>query len=332
MIRALLAALLLAVAIAPAASAHEMRPAYLEVREETPGEFHVLWKTPMVGDARLRLAVELSGEGMTTSEVVSRTPPGAAVQSWTVRTPTLRGRTVSVRGLEGTMTDALVRFTFADGTSWTQRLTPQAPWATVPGRQTSWEVGAIYAGLGVEHILFGVDHLLFVLGLLLLVRDRFMLVKTITSFTVAHSLTLAVATLGYASAPVAPLNAAIALSILFLGPEIVRSWRGETSLTIRRPWVVAFCFGLLHGFGFSAALTNAGLPRADLPLALLTFNVGVEVGQVAFVGLVLLLIRSFRQLEILWPTWVARMPGYAIGALGAFWTIQRTVLMLGGAP
>ncbi len=325
---------LLVVAFAPAASAHEMRPAYLEVHEHKPGEFHVLWKTPMVGDARLSLFVEFSGAAGApgaATPVESRTPPGAAVQTWTVRAPTLRGSTLRIRGLDGTMTDTIVRFEFADGTTWTQRLTPRAPSAVVPVRQTAWAVAAVYAGLGVEHILFGVDHLLFVLGLLLLVRVRWMLVKTITAFTVAHSLTLAVATLGYASAPVLPLNAAIALSILFLGPEIVRLWRGGTSLTIRRPWLVAFAFGLLHGFGFSSALVNTGLPRADLPLALLTFNVGVEFGQVAFVGLVLLLVRSFHQLEIRWPVVVARLPGYAIGTLGAFWTIERTVLLFAGS-
>ena len=158
-----------------------------------------------------------------------------------------------------------------------------------------------------------------------------MLAKTITSFTVAHSITLGIATLGYASAPTAPLNAAIALSILFLGPEIVRSWRGETSFTIEHPWVVAFVFGLLHGFGFASGLTSMGLPPGEIPLALLLFNVGVELGQVAFVLLVLALERSFRVLEIVWPRWVELLPGYLVGGLGAYWTIQRTWMLFGGA-
>jgi hypothetical protein len=159
-----------------------------------------------------------------------------------------------------------------------------------------------------------------------------MLVKTVSAFTLAHSITLALATLGYASVPVAPLNAAIALSILFLGPEIVRIWRGQTSFTIRHPWVVAFAFGLLHGFGFASALTSAGLPRAELPLALLSFNIGVEIGQLGFVALVLLLERAFRILQIHWLRWAAALPGYAVGCLGAFWTIQRFALLLSGAP
>ena len=154
-----------------------------------------------------------------------------------------------------------------------------------------------YIVQGIRHILFGADHMLFVLGLLLIVKDRWMLLKTVTAFTVAHSITLAIATLGYAEVPVLPLNAAIALSILFLGPEIVRSWRGETSFTIRHPWVVAFAFGLLHGFGFASALTSAGLPRHELPLALVSFNVGVELGQLGFIALILALERSFRILE-----------------------------------
>ena len=198
-------------------------------------------------------------------------------------------------------------------------------------RQSGWSVAGVYFKLGVEHILFGIDHLLFVLGLLLIVKDRWMLLKTITAFTVAHSLTLGVATLGYANVPEVPLNAAIALSILFLGPEIVRSWRGQTSFTIRNPWVVAFAFGLLHGFGFASALTSAGLPRTDLPLALLSFNVGVEIGQLSIVGLVLSLERSFRILEIRWPHWAEALPGYTVGTLGACWTIQRVAILLGGA-
>src|SRR5262249_19829346 len=155
------------------------------------------------------------------------------------------------------------------------------------------------------------------------------LLKTVTAFTVAHSLTLAIATLGYASAPVQPLNVAIAVSILFLAPAIARSSRGDTSRPTRMPWIVAFLFGLLHGLEFATALTSAGLPASDLPLALLSFNVGVEIGQVSFILLVVLLERSFRQLEIRWPRWAEALPGYAVGSLGAFWTIQRTAMLFG---
>src|SRR5262249_60329938 len=194
--------------------------------------------------------------------------------------------------------------------------------------ETGWEVGGTYTVEGLRHILFGAAHMLFVLGLLLIVENRWMLLKTVTAFTVAHSITLAIATLGYAEAPAPPLNAAIALSILFLGPEIVRSWRGETSFTIRHPWVVAFAFGLLHGFGFASALTGAGLPRHELPLALVSFNVGVELGQLGFIALVLALEHSFRVLEVRWPRWVQALPGYVVGSLGAFWTIQRVAILL----
>ena len=224
----------------------------------------------------------------------------------------------------------LVRLHHADGRLESHLLRPQTPSVTLGGITTAGERALGYVQLGVQHILLGVDHLLFVLGLMLIVSDRWTLVKTITSFTLAHSITLAIATLGYASAPLPPLNAAIALSILFLGPEIVRTWRGETSFTIRHPWVVAFAFGLLHGFGFASGLTSMGLPKAEIPLALLLFNVGVELGQVAFVLLVILLERSFRVLEVRWPGLVERFPGYAVGTLGAYWTIQRTLILLGG--
>lgn len=239
------------------------------------------------------------------------------------------GKRIEFVGLQLTITDVLVRVEMLDGRKWTTIARPSQPWVEIAGSQSWWEVLGTYIVEGVRHILFGADHLLFVLGLLLIVKDRWMLVKTITAFTVAHSITLAIATLGYAEAPMLPLNAAIALSILFLGPEIVRSWRGETSFTLRHPWVVAFAFGLLHGFGFASALTGAGLPRGDLPLALLSFNIGVEVGQLGFVALILALERSFPILEIRWPRWAQALPGYTVGSLGAYWTVQRVAMLFG---
>ena len=328
MTRAILALLVL---ITTPVLAHELRPAYLDVHEEKPGEFRVLWKTPMRGEMRLALSLAFSGRTENLTPVTTRHTDNASVQTWRLHAiEPLRGQAVRIVGLEGTMTDALVRMTFADGSTWVKRLTAAEPAAQIPPRQSVWQLATVYLGLGYEHILLGVDHLLFVLGLLLIVQGRLTLLKTITAFTLAHSLTLAVATLGYASAPLPPLNAAIALSILFLGPEIVRVWRGETSLTIRRPWVVAFAFGLLHGFGFASGLSTAGMARLAIPQALLWFNVGVELGQLTFVGLMLALEHAFRVLEMRWPVWAARAPGYAVGVCGAFWCIQRTVLMFTG--
>jgi hydrogenase/urease accessory protein HupE len=242
----------------------------------------------------------------------------------------LRDQSIRISGLEATMTDVLVRVVHADGAMETHLVRPASPVATLGGAGSPGARALAYLRLGVEHILMGVDHLLFVLGLLLIVRGGSMLFKTITAFTLAHSITLAIATLGYASAPLPPLNAAIALSILFLGPEIVRVRRGETSLAIRHPWVVAFAFGLLHGFGFATGLTTMGLPRAEIPLALLLFNLGVEVGQLLFVATLLLLARSFRVLEIRWPRFAEALPAYTVGSLGAYWTVQRTLILLGG--
>ncbi|MER2602220.1 MAG: HupE/UreJ family protein, partial [Candidatus Competibacter phosphatis] len=239
---------------------------------------------------------------------------------------------LSVKGVGKAYSAAMVKVLWLDGQSHVYALTGSQPSVHLYGGSAeatpsgAWS----YLYLGIEHILLGVDHLLFVLGLLLIVRDRWMLIKTVTAFTVAHSITLAVATLGVAHVAPAPLNASIALSILFLGPEIVRSWRGETSFTIRHPWVVAFAFGLLHGFGFASGLTQLGLPESEIPLALLLFNVGVEIGQLAFVLGILLLERSFRLLELHWPRLIERLPGYLVGTLGAFWTIQRVAILLRG--
>jgi hydrogenase/urease accessory protein HupE len=321
--------LALAVVAAGTAQAHEVRPGFLELRERAPGSYDLLWKRPTGGEVEIRIAPVVPDGCVLSSPDRQQLTPGAVLVRGTLTCKGgIAGKSLRIAGLETTVTDVLVRIHHADGRLESHLLRPATPSLTLGARTTTLERSASYAQLGVQHILLGVDHLLFVLGLLLIVSDRWMLVKTITSFTVAHSLTLAVATLGYASAPLPPLNAAIALSILFLGPEIVRVWRGETSFTIRHPWVVAFAFGLLHGFGFASGLTAMGLPTAEIPLALLLFNVGVEVGQIAFVALVVLLERSFRTLEIRWPRWVEAFPGYAVGALGAFWTIQRLAALL----
>ena len=176
----------------------------------------------------------------------------------------LAGKRIEFPGLQFTITDVLARVELQDGRSWTTIARPSQPWIEVTAAQSTWQVAGNYILEGIRHILYGADHLLFVLGLLLIVRNGWTLVKTITAFTVAHSITLAAATLGYAEVPAPPVEVAIALSILFLGPEIVRRWRGETSFTIRNPWVVAFAFGLLHGFGFASALTSAGLPDVGI--------------------------------------------------------------------
>jgi hypothetical protein len=314
-----------------AASAHESRPAYLEIKETAPGQYSVLWRTPVLAGMRLPLVLTMpDGVKDLKPPMVQELADSLVERRWIDAGPNgLAGKRVEIAGLQFTITDALVRVELQDGRTMQIIARPSQPWVEIAASQSRWEVMGTYIVEGIRHILFGADHLLFVLGLLLIVGSGWMLVKTVTAFTVAHSITLAIATLGYAQAPALPLNAAIALSILFLGPEIVRSWRGETSFTIRHPWVVAFAFGLLHGFGFASALTGAGLPRQDVPFALLSFNVGVEVGQLAFVALVLAIQRSFCVLEIHWPRWAQALPGYAVGTLGAFWTAQRVALLVG---
>ena len=313
--------------------AHESRPAYLEVKETAPGQFSLLWRTPMLSGMRLPVMLQLPGDVKNLKEPTTEELADSVLTRYSIEAGPngLAGERIEFPGLQGTITDVLVRVEMLDGRSWTTIVHPSQPWVEITAAQTRLQVMGSFIVQGIRHILFGADHMLFVLGLLLIVKDRWMLLKTITAFTVAHSITLAIATLGYAEAPVLPLNAAIALSILFLGPEIVRSWRGETSFTIRHPWVVAFVFGLLHGFGFASALTSAGLPKAELPLALLSFNVGVEIGQLSFVALILLLERSFRVLEVRWPRWAEAVPGYTVGSLGAFWTVQRLAIMFGAA-
>jgi hypothetical protein len=365
-----LAALLICFAALPLTlSAHEIRPGYLDLQEQTDGRLAVTWKVPTLaaalGSQMPALPTATGQRGASVPRVGEREPCGCPslwarprsslvvpihpvfpadfepvappevqevgdfqLWTWTFERPVegLNGVEIGVHGLDATTMDVLIRVAFADGRVATRLLTPVASTLTLTASDRP-QLGG-YLRLGIAHILLGVDHLLFVLGLLLIVPDRWMLLKTVTAFTVAHSLTLAVATFGYAQAPLEPLNVAIALSILFLGPEVVRFRRGETSLTIRHPWAVAFAFGLLHGFGFASGLSSLGLPPGEIPLALLLFNVGVEIGQVGFVALVLGLVASFRVLEVRWPRPVLALPGVAVGSLGAFWFVQRLVVMV----
>jgi hydrogenase/urease accessory protein HupE len=317
---------LLVLLLAHSASAHELRPAYLELREDKPGQFAVTWKTPMLGVARLALDPEFGGDVKAVTPMTTRKVLGAAVQTWMLGAQTLRGQTVRIRGLEGTMTDALVRMEFADGTAWTERLTPQQPIAVIPARQCWFSVAGVYLKLGIEHILTGIDHLLFILALIIITRGGWKLVKTVTAFTVSHSITLTAATLGCVHVPQGPVEAVIALSIVFVACEIVHRRQGCSGLTERWPWIVALTFGLLHGLGFAGALSEVGLPQGHIPLALLFFSVGVEIGQLLFIAAVLSFVAVVQRVRIPIPRWGEFVPPYAIGTVAMFWIIQRVAL------
>jgi len=311
------------------AVAHEMLPGYLELKQVSSGTYDVLWKLPVKQGNRLPLAPRFPEGCDLRGDLKSEIQQDAWTYRGTLRCdPSLEGQQLSIDGLAGVGTDVLVRYLPSDQDSLqTALLTSDAPAMMI--RQSVDEAASgilFYLWFGIEHILGGWDHLLFVLGLLLIVRDRWLLLKTITAFTVAHSLTLLVATFRLADIPSGLVESVVALSILFLGPEIVRRWRGETSFTIRFPWVVAFGFGLLHGLAFAGDLAEMGLPRQELVWALLLFNLGVEIGQLAFVAAVLGLWWMARSLRI--PLWLEQFPGYVIGTTGAFWTIERVSAFL----
>ena len=318
----------IALILSERASAHEVRPAYLNVQEEAPNEFSVLFKTPMQGDTRLALKALFSARIETVTPIVSRPTGDAMIQTWRMRTlESLAGQNVLIDGLQNTMTDALVRVEFATGNTWTARLTPSEPSATIPASQSAWAVFATYVRHGIEHIAFGFDHLLFVTGLMLIVRDWRRLVKAITAFTVAHSMTLTCATLGWVTLPSRPVEVMIAISIVMVAAEVVHMERGKLSLPLVRPWMLAFAFGLLHGFGFAGALVELGLPQGDIPLALLAFNVGVEIGQLAFIAVLLSAVYLARRLVTI-PREATVASAYAIGIVAAFWCAQRLDAML----
>ncbi|MFN8642240.1 MAG: HupE/UreJ family protein [Candidatus Binatia bacterium] len=317
--------------VATAASAHEARPAYLEIRETAPGRFSLLWRTPVLAGMRLPVRLQVPGELRNLQEPVVQELADSLVERRVVDAGPggLAGRRIDFVGLPLTITDVLVHVTLLDGRSWSTIARPSQPWVEFAPPQSPIDVVGQYARHGIEHVVRGAEHLLFLLGLLLVARDARARLKVVSAALVAPSVTLALTTLGSVALPAAPLDAAIALGILFLGLEAVRVWRGETSVAIRHPWVIAFALGLLHGLGFASGLAAAALPRAELPLALLSFNLGLAIAQLAFVLLIVLGERAFRLLAGRGPGWLPAVPGYAVGSMGAFWTIQRVATLFG---
>jgi hydrogenase/urease accessory protein HupE len=309
---------------------HALQPGYLELRLVDKDLYSVLWKKPAIKGKPMAISPRLP------THCDLRTPPPAVwdgsayLARWTARCAGgLEGGEIRIEGLDQTSTDVLVRFDFSDGETESRRLTPGESSVMIPAVPSHFEVVRTYLVLGFKHILEGIDHLMFVLALLILVNGVRRLVVTVTAFTLAHSLTLVGATLGFVRIPGPPVEAVIALSIMFVASEIMHSRAGNPGLTEKYPWVVAFIFGLLHGLGFAGALAQIGLPQSAIPLALLFFNVGVELGQLFFIACVLSIIAIGRvitsRLRIPRVSWVSNVPPYIIGSAAAFWTIQRLV-------
>lgn len=308
-----------------AAMAHESRPAYLEINETAAGRYSVLWRTPVLSGMRLPIALRFAEGVRTLIEPVESELNDSLIERRIIDTGPagLIGQRIEFVGLQASITDVLVRVSRLDGSLTTTLVHPAQPWIEIAATPGAFSVAGTFLAHGIQHILGGFDHLLFVLGLLL-VSNGWMLVKTITAFTLAHSITLALAVLGAVRLPGPPVEATIALSILLLAVEIARKNRGEISFTLQWPWVVAFCFGLLHGFGFAGALAQIGLPQRDLPLALFTFNVGVEIGQLMFVAAVLSLRALLLRFRRARPTLLYARPvaSYGLGTLAAFWLFE----------
>lgn len=304
--------------------AHEVRPAYLEITQSEHG-YRVLWKQPATGTTAVRLVPHLSGGGLERFADESQPRGDSVLRVWNVTsdvTP-LDQQAVTIEGLDRTITDVLVKVILADGREWRHVLTPDRATTALSGAQAAGVTVPAYLLLGVEHILTGFDHLLFVLGFVLLVRRMGLLVKTVTAFTVAHSITLAATALNVIHPRPAVVEALVALSIVLLAVEIVRSRRGAPGITARWPWLIAGAFGLLHGAAFAGALLDIGLPRSDVVPALFLFNVGVECGQLLFIAGVLTIRHLWQRLPVYQAAWHEWAPAYAIGGMACAWTIER---------
>ena len=359
--------LLTAAALPATAAAHEVRPAYLELTEVSAGRFEVLWKQPVLADEpglvrRLPLRPAFPAHCREAGRALPELTAAALLERWTIDCggEGLGAAPIEIAGLPRTLTDVLLRVRFVDGASIDHLLRPEAPRVVVSPEGGGMAVPA-YLRLGVEHLLFGFDHILFVVGLMFLVRRPLQLVQVVTAFTAAHSITLALSTLGVLTLSQRPVEAVIALSILYLAVELARDAggagrdhraNGAGAFTgaggagrdrhangaggpvgagfslARSPWAIAFGFGLLHGFGFAGALADIGLPEQARAMALLLFNVGVEIGQLMVVGVLLALLYGLRVRRVPVPAAVALAPIVVMGTVSAYWFVERVVSMV----
>jgi hydrogenase/urease accessory protein HupE len=319
----------LALVVSGHAAAHDARPAYLELRQTSATRYDLLWRIPVTAGMPLPVRLELPDGVRNVTEPAVRELSDSRVERRVVEAPEgLAGRRIAFPGLQGTIADVLVRVQSQDGQTTTTLVRSSQPWLEIAAPSGgALAVFSAFVGHGIEHILLGYDHLLFVLALMLIVRDTRTLVLTVTAFTLAHSITLALATLGVVRVPGPPVEAAIAFSIVLVAAEVLRLRAGQSSLTASRPWLIAFCFGLLHGLGFASALSEIGLPHGDVPLALLAFNVGVELGQLAFIAVVLGVAAIARKVHL--GDRAVRWAPYAVGSIAAFWFVERVAAFAG---
>ena len=305
------------------AIAHEIRPAYLQITEVGKGDanYHILWKQPVVQNRGLPIDPVFSDE----CELSDLSPPEvtsvAILYNWQTECD-LSETSIHVTGLMVNHTDVLVRVETLDDEVENYVLRPSNPTLDLK------EGGAPaldYFIIGVDHLVFGIDHVLFVIGLFLFIQAPIALIKTITAFTVSHSITLALSVLGLVKLDQGPIELVIALSILFLARELVQEESKRSRLTLGRPWVMAFFFGLLNGLGFAGALADIGLPKDDLWLSLLLFNLGIEAGQIAVI--LVLAIVAWALSQINWKQYFNTLAAWGMGSVAAFWTIDRALLL-----
>jgi len=306
--------------------AHEIRPGYLEIKENTDHSLQIIWKQPTTGEYSIPLHPVISTGWMMDSLAAISQTESYLIKRWQIPAihESLDKQIIKIDGLEKTMTDVLVQVILLNDVSFTYLVKPIQPFVKLDLSNPEPPVWQ-YIQLGIYHIWSGFDHLLFVLGLLLLVKKRSRLIWTITAFTVAHSITLALATLHIINVSASFTETAIALSIVFLAVELLRHYKGINGFAYHFPWLVSFLFGLLHGLGFASALQDVGLPENNIPLALFLFNVGVEAGQLAFVFVMLFLMAGIRRTKFQFPQWSYKLPAYMIGTMAMYWFIERLV-------